>query len=75
MNKHVLAQTQKQLIKVAAPNIELVKEDDLVVLKDGLIQARELEVESSKRKKKIKKEEKNSAAKWQQYNIMTKIIN
>ena len=48
---------------------------DLVALEDGLIQAGELGVESSKREREVEEEEENSAAKRQRYNTMTEIIN
>ncbi len=75
MNESVLAQTSKQLGKVAPRNIWLAGNNDLVALEDGLIQAGKLGVESSKREREVKKEEENSAAKQQQYNTMTEIIN
>lgn len=75
MNKCVLAQAFKQLDKVATQNMRLVGDDDLVALEDRLIQAGELEVESSKRERKVEKEEENSTAKQQRYNIKIEIIN
>jgi len=75
MNERVLARASKQLDKVAPRNMGLAGDDDLVALEDGLIQAGELGVESSKREREVEEEEENSAAKRQRYNTMTEIIN
>ncbi len=75
MNERVRARASKQLDKVAPRNMRLAGDDDLVALKDGLIQAGELGVEFSKRKREVEGEEENSAAKRQRYNTMTEIIN
>lgn len=58
-------------------NMGLAGDDDLVILEDGLIQAGELGVGSSKREREreVEEEEENSAAKRQRYNTMTEIIN
>lgn len=53
MNERVLARASKQLDKVASRNMGLAGDDDLVALEDGLIQAGELGVESSKRERKV----------------------
>ena len=60
---------------MAPKDIGLAEDNNLVVLEDGLIQARELKVISSKKEKKVEEEEKSSAAKRQRYNTITEIIN
>lgn len=75
MNERVLARASKQLDKVAPRNMGLAGDDDLVAPEDGLIQAGELGVESSKREREVEEEEENSAVKRQRYNTMTEIIN
>ncbi len=67
-NKRVLAQASKQLDKVAPRNIGLAGDNDLVAFEDGLIQAGELKVESSKIEREVEEGEENSAAKRQRYN-------
>ncbi len=74
MNERVLARASKQNNKVAPRNMELAGDDDLVALEDGLIQAGELGVESSKKGREVEEEE-NSSAKQQRYNTTTEIIN
>ncbi len=59
---------------MASRNRRLARDDDLVGLEDGLIQAGELGVESSKREREVEEEEENSAAKRQRYNTMTEIL-
>ncbi len=49
--------------------MRLTKDNDLVAFEDGLIQAKELRVESNKRV------EEDSAVKRQRYNTMSEIIN
>ena len=45
-------------------NIGLIKDNNLVILKDELIKAKELRIESSKKKKKVKEKEENLMTKY-----------
>lgn len=75
MNKRVLARAGKQMDKVAPQYIGLAGDDDLVALKNGLIQAGKLGEEASKREREMEEEKENTAAKRQRYSTMTVIIN
>ena len=74
MNERVLARTGKQLGKMAPQHMGLARDEELVELEDGLLQAGELGVESSKRERELEEEEEETAVKRQRYNTMTEII-
>ena len=74
MNERVLARTGKQLEKMALQHMGLARDEELVELEDGLLQAGELGVESSKRERELEEEEEETAVKRQRYNTMTEII-
>ena len=73
INERVLARAGRQLEKMAPQHMGLARDEELVELEDGLLQAGELGVESSKREKELEEEEK-TAVKRQRYNTMTEII-
>lgn len=71
VSERVLARNGKQLENMAPQHMGLARDEELVKLEDGLLQAGELGVESSKRERELEEEEEEPAVKRQRYNTMT----